>query len=112
MRAIVIGKRAMQIKSKEYRNYEEKIRMLMAGKYNPFPAGVPLVVTAHFFRPQRRGDLDNSFKALFDVLSGVAYENDSQVVELHAYRWDDKENPRAVVEILPATINALDPVPA
>ena len=103
VRTIVVGKRAMPIKSKEYRDYEKRIASLMLeARAKPFPAGVFLSVTVHLFRPRKVGDLDNSFKALMDVMSGIAYADDSQVVELHAFRHDDKERPRAVVDIEPA----------
>ena len=46
------------------------------------------------FRPYRRGDLDNFTKVMFDALKGLAWLDDSQVVEIHSYREDDKENPR------------------
>ena len=32
-------------------------------------------------------------------LQGVAYDNDSQIVEIHAYLRDDKADPRVEVEI-------------
>lgn len=56
-------------------------------------------VTIDIFRPQKRGDLDNFFKGLFDSLNGHAWLDDSQVVEIHARRFDDKANPRVEVEV-------------
>lgn len=35
--------------------------------------------------------------------NGIAYSDDGQIVELHAYRFDDKNNPRMEVEIETAT---------
>jgi len=46
------------------------------------------------FRPIRRGDLDNYNKVMFDALKGLAWLDDSQVVEIHSFREDDKDNPR------------------
>ena len=51
------------------------------------------------FRAQRSGDLDNKLKVLFDALQGVIYVNDSQIVEIHALRFEDKFNPRVEVEV-------------
>ena len=31
---------------------------------------------------------------MLDALNGIVYLDDSQVVEIHAFREDDKENPR------------------
>lgn len=49
------------------------------------------------FRPAKRGDLDNYQKVLLDSLEGYLYSNDRQIVELHAYRYDDKDNPRVEI---------------
>ncbi len=104
-RTLVAGKRAFPVKSKEHRDYVAKVAAAMkATRAQPFPAGVAVAVTAHLYRPRKTGDLDNSFKALMDVMTGMAYADDSQVVEIHAYRHDDKANPRAVVDVDPADI--------
>lgn len=50
------------------------------------------------YRPQRRGDLDNTMKAILDSLSGLLYVDDKQVIEIHAKRFDDKKNPRVEIE--------------
>jgi Holliday junction resolvase RusA-like endonuclease len=42
--------------------------------------------------PVRKPDLDNAAKLLLDSLNGLAYRDDSQVVELHVRRrWTDHE---------------------
>lgn len=46
------------------------------------------------FRPFKRGDLDNYNKVMFDALKGLAWLDDSQVIEIHSFREDDKNNPR------------------
>jgi crossover junction endodeoxyribonuclease RusA len=60
-----------------------------------------VAVTLRVYRKAKRGDLDNYNKVLLDSLSGIAYTDDSQVTELHTYRYDDKHNPRVEVEITP-----------
>lgn len=60
-----------------------------------------VAVSMKFFRARKSGDLDNRLKILLDALQGIAYANDSQVTELHAYRFDDPKNPRVEVEIAP-----------
>lgn len=59
----------------------------------------PVAVTMHWYRGRRSGDLDNRAKVALDALQGLAYHRDSQVVELHMYRHDDKEKPRLEVVI-------------
>ena len=47
-----------------------------------------VVVTITFYRKTNRtADLDNLVKTVMDALNRVAYHDDKQVVELHAYRF-------------------------
>jgi Holliday junction resolvase RusA-like endonuclease len=60
----------------------------------------PLSISVTWFRARKSGDLDNRLKCIFDALQGVAYENDSQIVEIHAYRDDtDRKNSRVEIEV-------------
>jgi Holliday junction resolvase RusA-like endonuclease len=43
--------------------------------------------------------LDNFNKLWQDALTGIVYEDDSQIAELHLYRDYDKANPRLEVVI-------------
>ena len=43
-------------------------------------------------------------KVLLDSLTGVIWEDDSQIVEIHAYRYEDKNNPRVEITSGIATI--------
>jgi len=62
------------------------------------PFGGEVAMYVHVYRAQKRGDLDNFAKVLGDALNGVMYHDDSQVVELHMWRHDDKAQPRVEVE--------------
>jgi Holliday junction resolvase RusA-like endonuclease len=102
--------RAMPVKSAEYRGYEQQIFSALERRFGG--AGPRIIaprlvaVTANVYRPRAIGDLDNTFKALLDCLSGKVYEDDGQIVELHAYRHDSKERPRVelvVSEVAPFT---------
>jgi Holliday junction resolvase RusA-like endonuclease len=59
----------------------------------------PVKVTLNVYRPRKIGDLDGTFKVVLDCLSGVAYEDDEQIAEIHARRHEDKMNPRVEVRI-------------
>ena len=61
-----------------------------------------VAIEIHVYRPRKKGDLDNYQKLLLDSLNGVAFGDDKQVTEIHAYRHDDKKNPRAEVTVRPA----------
>ena len=62
----------------------------------------PVDVALFVYRARRAGDLDNFIKVLLDALRGLAYEDDKQVVAIHAYLRDDKANPRVEVHIMEA----------
>lgn len=64
------------------------------------PTSGPVVVGCSFYLGNnRRIDLDNLQKAICDALNGIAWEDDSQVVESHASKAVDASNPRTVVII-------------
>lgn len=45
-------------------------------------------------------DIQGSLKLIFDILEGVVYENDRQVVEFgKVFRKSDKNNPRVEIEL-------------
>jgi Holliday junction resolvase RusA-like endonuclease len=48
-------------------------------------------------RPRRSGDLDNFVPMVLDALQKRLWLNDSQIVELHAWRMDDADNPGVMV---------------
>lgn len=81
--------------AKRYKGTVEEIAAMSALIYSE------IAVSVKFFRAQRSGDLDNRLKCLFDALQGVVYANDSQIVEIHAFRYEDKGAPRVEVEIKP-----------
>jgi Holliday junction resolvase RusA-like endonuclease len=44
--------------------------------------------------------LDNFNKLWQDALTGIVYEDDSQIAELHLYRDYDKARPRIEIEVV------------
>lgn len=59
----------------------------------------PVTLSLAVYRPKRIGDLDNRMKVLIDCIKGIAFGDDSEIVEIHATRHDDKTNPRVEVEV-------------
>ncbi len=94
--------RGRVVKSQEARDYQRAVICLATGDAH---SGFPTLLTGavglelNFYRPQRRGDLDNRLKVLVDALQGILYSDDKQVSELHAYLHDDKQNPRVEVNV-------------
>ena len=86
--------------SSEARFYKKKIAALLHAKAKPLKGRVRLTIA--WYREHKAGDLSNRIKCVEDSLQGILYNNDSQVVEIHAYRFDDKANPRIEVSVTDA----------
>lgn len=82
--------------SAEAKDYRIRVALLVKA----LPMSGPLTVTLQVYRPRKSGDLDNTFKVLLDALNGFAWTDDSQIVELHGFRYDDKDAPRVVVTVV------------
>ena len=76
----------------EAKAYKQRVFSSLANKCEPLRGEVAINVTV--FRPAKRGDLDNYLKIMLDALQGIAYIDDKQIIEIHAFREDDKRNPR------------------
>lgn len=103
-------------------NYENLVRlafMQQCGKTNPYEGEITAVIDAymqipksaskkrqeamrcHETRPTKRPDGDNIAKAVLDSLNGLAYKDDSQVVDCTIRKfYSDK--PRVELRIIPA----------
>lgn len=97
--------RGRAVKSDEARAYMVTAAALCRAAAVVLAAG-PVAVTLHVYRPRKSGDLDNRIKVTLDALRGHAFTDDDQVVELHAYRHDDKARPRVEVEVRPLATEA------
>jgi Holliday junction resolvase RusA-like endonuclease len=84
------GMGAIVLKSTEARVYAQNVKVdfyrQVGHDFTPF-AG-PVAVHIVWCRERRSGDLDNRIKIVLDAIKGLAYEDDSQIVEEHAYRRD------------------------
>ena len=89
------------IKSAEGRKYTTVAALMAKSQLGPGtkPLSGNLAVSVTVYRPKRIGDLDNTLKVLLDSLKGIAFEDDSQIVHIEAFRDDDAKNPRAIVRI-------------
>lgn len=104
LRAIV---RNRIVTTREGRDYKEQAGWEAKRQFVQVMRG-PLAVSLRVFRPRKAGDLDNYMKALFDSMKGIAWVDDSQIVEIHAYRDEDKIEPRVEIEITPVPVPEID----
>lgn len=80
--------------SAEASAYKSEVGWLCS-RVQPFAGEVAVSVT--IYRARKAGDLDNYLKVLLDALKGILYPDDSAVVEIQAFREDDKSDPRVMV---------------
>lgn len=57
------------------------------------------VWTTLYLKTKRKADIDNFNKIYFDALSGIVWEDDSQIVEHHVSKRYDPKDPRIEVEV-------------
>ena len=78
--------RGRSIKSKKYRDWLEVARPLVIAQCgNLEPSGEPAAVRIELYVFHLR-DVDSSDKPLLDVLQGIIYRNDRQIVDLRVTR--------------------------
>lgn len=90
--------RGRMVVSDEARTYKEECGWI-AKALRVEPIAGPVSLRMAVYRPAKRGDLDNAIKVVLDSLNGILYEDDSQIVEIHALRYDDKHKPRVEIEV-------------
>lgn len=99
------------IPAKENR-FRENIKLLAKSQFKSRPLTEALKVTLVFDFEKgpysrmkkyvvKRPDIDNLSKSIFDSLNKIVWEDDSQIVEVHAYKiFGDKPFIRMDVEVL------------
>ena len=96
---LYITRGKFRVQSPEARAYKaEVLKLCQIARMRPLEYNVGVHINV--YRPRKVGDLDNTLKAIFDALKGSAWHDDKQVIEIHAFRHDDKKNPRAIVETI------------
>lgn len=98
-----MGKRYVQTYvSPEARRYKILVWNQLKAAKIPVLEG-PVAVSIWWIRTARRGDLDGRLKVALDALNGVAWQDDRQVVELHAHVLDGSQNEMTVMVAPPAS---------
>jgi Holliday junction resolvase RusA-like endonuclease len=59
-----------------------------------------VTVNVIFYFKDNRKDIDNCLKATLDCMTGIIWEDDRQITELHVYKEIDKKNPRVEISVL------------
>lgn len=60
----------------------------------------PIKINIDFYFKDKRGmDIDGALKGLLDCMTGIVWEDDRLIIELHARKFIDKEKPSMVISI-------------
>lgn len=108
-RSIISKGRVMVLVSSKAKHYKRAIAIIAKARVKT-PLVGSLVITLKLYRPRKIGDLSNLIKVLEDALQGVCYEDDNQIVEIHAYRHDEKSHPRVELTIALAEVADSQPL--
>ena len=78
-------------------DYQWQIKSQYKGK-KPIKGGVGMEVKLYFGN-KRKNDIDNFNKLLYDAMTGIVYEDDSQIQCVLTEKKYDKKSPRIELEV-------------
>lgn len=77
--------------SNEAREYKQSVLLYaIAQRFMMIPKAHAIRVEINWWRARKSGDLDKRIPIVLDAMQGTCYENDSQITELSARRFDVK----------------------
>lgn len=94
------GYRATSTKGKQYKKivgWMAKQAMMKSG-FNKVEKNEVVIIISFYFET-KRGDIDNCAKAILDAMTGVLYNDDSQIGQLHLFKFKDKDKPRVEIDV-------------
>lgn len=87
--------------SKKYREVKEAMEWEVKGQWHGEPLSGDVVLNVLFYYgDSRKRDIDAYLKILLDSMSGIVYEDDSQINEMHVFKEVDKDTPRIVIQVV------------
>lgn len=89
------------ILSKEYRDTKEAMQWEIKSQYQGDPVTEAVALNIMFYYgDKRKRDIDAYLKILLDAMSGIVYEDDALITEMHCFKEVDVEKPRTVIQVL------------
>jgi len=100
-KAVIIGSdgEPRMVKTKQARDYCKQVKAEVEWRFvNPLVG--PLKIEMEVIRPTRSGDIDNYTKVCFDSLSGIAWVDDGQIVDMHVFFGpESRTDPKVILKI-------------
>lgn len=99
-KSVCMGRFPRVYMSKQGKDLKESYQWQAKSQWHatPLTRGLKLTLRA-YFGTKRTQDIDNFNKLVLDALTGIVWEDDSQIQELHIYKDYCKENPRIELEV-------------
>jgi Holliday junction resolvase RusA-like endonuclease len=85
--------------AKKYLSYKDLVGWTAKAKIKAPSMGRLAVTVVLYFHKGQTGDIDNYVKSILDGCNKIAWQDDRQVVEIHAYRHQGNYDERAEVWI-------------
>lgn len=99
-RAVCRGRFPSLYLSKEGKGLKEDYQWQIKQQYKDKPLKEELsIVIRTYHGTKRKSDWDNFHKLSMDSLTGIVYEDDSQIVKATVEKFYDKDNPRIEIEL-------------
>lgn len=95
---MVRGHRVMKYTSAEGKKFKELVRSSVPHIHMPFEGRIKADISLTF-PTRRKCDIDNFNKVLLDALNGIAYVDDSQIVELKIKKFYSKNKPKTILRL-------------
>ena len=84
---IWINKPGGRFKSEKGRKFEKEAKTEIKNQYKGKPINNQLKISINlFFKDKRKRDIDNYNKGILDAMTGIIYQDDSQIEELHVFK--------------------------
>ncbi len=84
---IWINKPNGRYKSPKGKQFEKLANLEIKNQYKGKPINNQLKISINlFFKDKRKRDIDNYNKGILDAMTGIIYQDDSQIEELHVFK--------------------------
>lgn len=93
--------RGRMLLSTKYRDAKEAMQWEVKSQWKREPLQDDVTLNIMFYYgDNRKRDIDAYLKILLDSMSGIVYEDDSLINEMHCFKEIDKKNPRIIIQVL------------
>jgi crossover junction endodeoxyribonuclease RusA len=87
--------------TKDGKNLKESYQWQAKSQFKGNPSQNAILLEIRlYFGDKRKRDIDNYHKLSLDALSGIVYEDDSQIQRMVVEKFYDKENPRIEIDVV------------